>query len=172
MKEGAYYRDLKQGTWITRSLDGDTVAHLNYAGGRLHGLCRWWADNGQLIAEEPYDHGVFHGTLRRWFADGEERQLTHFDHGTAFGDYMRRVREGKASHQHIRITGSYLNGKSHGTWTSHRGDGGLLSEGRFEHGSRVGTWRFWDRHGRLVKEIDYVVGGKEVVREMSKGKKR
>lgn len=168
MKEGRYRHDLKDGEWNAWDPEGGRLAQMNYSQGRFHGICRWWAPNGTLVAEEPYDHGSFHGTLRRWFPDGHERQVAQFDHGKAFGDYVRHVREGDTLRHGTVITGFYLDGKSHGMWTGRTGDGRLMSEGRFDHGIRVGTWRFWDRKGRLVKEIDYVNGGEAVVRDLSR----
>ena len=167
MKYGAYADDLKQGPWVFHAWNGRKTAELSYHLGRLDGLCRWWDANGQLVAEEEYEKGVYHGMLRRWFPDGSPRQETRFEHGRAVGEYTRHMRDRDTLRHGSVIKGFYANGKCTGIWTSLTGDGRLMSEGRFEDNIRVGTWRYWDRDGRLVKEVDYENGEEKRVRELS-----
>jgi antitoxin component YwqK of YwqJK toxin-antitoxin module len=167
MKYGNYIGDLKQGPWVFHAVNGHKTAELSYLRGRLDGTCRWWDANGQLIAEEPYEQGIFHGTLRRWFPDGSPKQETHFEHGRAFGEYTRHVHEGDTLRHGTVIKGFYADGKCNGIWTGLTGDGRLMSEGRFVDNIRVGTWRYWDRQGRLVKEVDYENGSEKEVRDLS-----
>ena len=43
----------------------------------------------------------------------------------------------------------------HGAWEWHRLDGTLMRTGSFDRGLQVGTWRTFDRSGRVVKETDF-----------------
>lgn len=51
-----------------------------------------------------------------------------------------------------RFRGEYLDGEMHGHWEFYRKDGSLMRSGDFDKGNQVGTWRTFDRSGRLVRE--------------------
>ena len=51
-----------------------------------------------------------------------------------------------------KYRGFLLAGEPHGAWRWFRVDGSLMRTGEFDHGAQVGTWRTYDRSGRLVKE--------------------
>jgi antitoxin component YwqK of YwqJK toxin-antitoxin module len=55
----------------------------------------------------------------------------------------------------IKLQGSLLDGEMHGAWDFYRLDGTLMRTGQFDRGTQVGTWRTFDRSGRVVKETDY-----------------
>jgi antitoxin component YwqK of YwqJK toxin-antitoxin module len=40
----------------------------------------------------------------------------------------------------------------HGPWEFFRKDGSLMRSGEFDRGKQVGTWRTFDREGKLVSE--------------------
>jgi len=52
----------------------------------------------------------------------------------------------------IRYRGFQLDGHMHGAWEFLRKDGSVMRSGEFESGKQVGTWRTFDRGGRVVKE--------------------
>lgn len=55
----------------------------------------------------------------------------------------------------IKFQGLLLDGEMHGAWEWYRLDGTLMRTGAFERGRQVGTWRTFDRDGRVVKETDF-----------------
>jgi len=55
----------------------------------------------------------------------------------------------------IKSKGSYLAGEMHGDWAFYRLDGSVMRAGRFERGRQVGSWRTFDREGRMVKQTDF-----------------
>ena len=55
----------------------------------------------------------------------------------------------------VQSTGSLLDGEMHGDWSFFRTDGSAMRTGRFDRGRQVGSWRTFDRAGRLVKETDF-----------------
>ena len=59
----------------------------------------------------------------------------------------------------LKSEGYTLDGAMHGEWVFYRLDGSVMRSGRFERGRQVGSWRTFDRTGRLVKETDFGVGG-------------
>jgi antitoxin component YwqK of YwqJK toxin-antitoxin module len=55
----------------------------------------------------------------------------------------------------IKFQGLLLDGEMHGAWEWRRLDGTLMRTGQFDRGRQVGTWRTFDRSGRVVKETDF-----------------
>jgi antitoxin component YwqK of YwqJK toxin-antitoxin module len=55
----------------------------------------------------------------------------------------------------VRFRGANLDGEMHGAWEFFRKDGSLMRAGTFERGRQVGTWRTFDRAGKVVKETDF-----------------
>jgi len=54
-----------------------------------------------------------------------------------------------------RYRGHLLDGEMHGEWEFLRKDGSVMRSGAFERGKQVGTWRTFDRTGRLTKETRF-----------------
>lgn len=55
----------------------------------------------------------------------------------------------------VKSRGRTLDGEMHGEWEFFRKDGSVMRTGAFDRGRQVGTWRTFDRAGRLVKETDF-----------------
>lgn len=43
----------------------------------------------------------------------------------------------------------------HGAWGWFRTDGSLMRTGQFDRGTQTGTWRTYDRTGRVLKETTF-----------------
>jgi antitoxin component YwqK of YwqJK toxin-antitoxin module len=54
-----------------------------------------------------------------------------------------------------KYSGFRLEGEMHGAWSWYRRDGSIMRTGPFDRGRQVGTWRTFNRHGRVVKETSY-----------------
>jgi len=55
----------------------------------------------------------------------------------------------------IRFRGANLDGQMHGPWEFYRADGSLMRAGAFDRGRQIGTWRTYDRAGKIVKETTF-----------------
>jgi antitoxin component YwqK of YwqJK toxin-antitoxin module len=55
----------------------------------------------------------------------------------------------------VKMTGFHLDGEMHGAWEFFRLDGSLMRAGAFDRDRQVGTWRTYDRGGRVVKETRF-----------------
>ena len=55
----------------------------------------------------------------------------------------------------IQSRGFTLDGEMHGACEFLRKDGSVMRTGTFDRGRQVGTWRTFDRAGRLVKETEF-----------------
>lgn len=51
--------------------------------------------------------------------------------------------------------GARLDGEMHGEWQFFRRDGSLMRSGEFDRGRQVGTWKTFDRSGRVVSEKQF-----------------
>lgn len=54
-----------------------------------------------------------------------------------------------------KYSGFLLNDDMHGAWSWYRTDGSLMRTGEFDRGRQVGTWRTYDRAGKIVKETSF-----------------
>ncbi len=54
----------------------------------------------------------------------------------------------------VKYRGANLDDQMHGPWEWYRLDGSLMRTGSFDHGRQVGTWRTYDRAGKVVKETE------------------
>lgn len=54
----------------------------------------------------------------------------------------------------VRFRGANLEGAMHGPWQFFRRDGSIMRSGSFDRGQQVGTWRTYDRLGKVLKETD------------------
>jgi len=43
----------------------------------------------------------------------------------------------------------------HGPWEFYRADGSLMRAGAFDRGRQIGTWRTYDRAGKIVKKTTF-----------------
>jgi hypothetical protein len=99
---------------------------------KLHGICRYWHENGQLELEINYVNGEREGLSRFWWSNGQLGEETN-----------------------------YVNGKEEGLSRRWHENGQLWSEGNLVNGGIEGWWRLWDENGQLAGE-DCYRNGEEV----------
>ena len=54
-----------------------------------------------------------------------------------------------------KYSGFRLDGEMHGAWSWYRTDGSIMRTGTFDRGRQIGTWRTFDRSGKVVKETAF-----------------
>lgn len=55
----------------------------------------------------------------------------------------------------VKFSGFRLEGEMHGAWSFYRTDGSKMRSGKFDRGRQIGTWKTYDRSGRVVKEASF-----------------
>jgi antitoxin component YwqK of YwqJK toxin-antitoxin module len=55
----------------------------------------------------------------------------------------------------VKLKGAHLDGEMHGAWEFFRTDGSIMRSGTLDRGKQVGTWRTYDRAGKVVKETEF-----------------
>jgi hypothetical protein len=97
--------------------------------------------------------------------DGLKSGRWRYDHGADMsetGEYRagRRIGPWISSNGEVIETVNYREGRKNGSYemidSSHK-----VEEGVFEDGLRSGTWRTWDRQGKLLDEVRYRDGARQ-----------
>ena len=55
----------------------------------------------------------------------------------------------------VKLMGAHLDGEMHGPWEFFRKDGSMMRSGELDRGRQVGTWRTYDRQGKVIKETEF-----------------
>ena len=79
------------------------------------------------------------------------------------GAILRRMQDDSApipeiehyANGNVKMKGLRLGSEMHGDWEWYRTDGSLMRSGRFDRGKQIGSWKTFDREGRLVKETTF-----------------
>ena len=54
-----------------------------------------------------------------------------------------------------KYSGFRLDGEMHGAWSWYRTDGSIMRTGEFDRSRQIGTWRTYDRGGKVLKETPF-----------------
>lgn len=191
-------RGLKQGEWIEYFESGEVRAKGEYkdgarygkwkfffkneqveqtgkylAGGKPHGMWRWYYEDGSLLREEEFRNGREDGEIVEYAKDGSVLLKGYYIDGFRDGEWM--IMSGD-----YKMEGKYLEGYRYGTWRHYyteddqlafEGDfidglpdgkhryyhpnGRRMLIGNYEAGSKQGDWRRYNEQGTLLLTIDY-----------------
>lgn len=107
--------------------NGQKMVQSTYTNGQRNGFTRLWYENGQLSNEEEVHNDLIQGRAISWYRNGQK-----------WAQY------------------TYVNGKWHGPYTVWYENGQIKEEGNYQDTFvPVGLWRYWDKNGNLIKEINY-----------------
>ncbi len=124
---GQYFNKLREGTWY------------------------FYSAEGYPLSRETYSHGVLHGIRQILFEDGHVYEATTWVDGLREGPYIRYFISGTK-----QVESAYHKDELHGRFREWGSDGGLILDGTYDNGTRVGTWkvRYLDA-GNLKSTIIY-----------------
>ena len=108
---------------------------------------------GIVSSRKPYVDGQVHGNWMAWHTGwlGRGELMLPYDDGVCDMLQLAEPPTGPL----MRVRGSvypYRRGKRHGLHTAWWSNGRKSSEGAFQGGAKHGTWRMWDRAGKLLGE--------------------
>ena len=116
--------------------------------GKFHGICRCWADNGQLISEEFYGDGKLHGDRKEWYETGAlKSHLIHLS-GTPCSE------KSWYENGQLECEGAYVNGKLSGWRRAWYPDGLHKSEYEYVDGRPL-SGKQWYANGQLACEESF-----------------
>lgn len=121
--------------------------------GELHGLARWFYEDGALQQEAMYRNNHLHGTMKRYHRNGQLESIAH---------YKNNLKDSVLIHYNFQgqKTGIeyYRRDTLHGTYSRFYNDGKPMIEGAYEDGFFHGLWLFFDAYGNVIGKADYVYG--------------
>jgi antitoxin component YwqK of YwqJK toxin-antitoxin module len=128
--EGWYVDQVKDSVWTYYSeFDGSVRIRETYLDGKQHGLSSSYYPVGEISEEVEWKQNVKEGAWKQYYINGVPRLIAHYKNGVLQGSY-----EVYFSDKTIKIRGSYLDNKSHGTWV------------------------YYDETGKEVYTLEYVNG--------------
>ncbi len=77
--------------------DGTKQFEISYARGKLNGVMRRWAQNGQLILERNYVDDTLEGRARRWYDNGIPQEDAFYIDDKLEGEYVSYDKDGKVA---------------------------------------------------------------------------
>jgi antitoxin component YwqK of YwqJK toxin-antitoxin module len=120
--------------WTRWYIGGGKREEGSYSRSERVGLWRVWYENGRRQFEGEFGTRV-RVTWTYWYASGQ-RAATH--------EMVDSVRDGR--------------------WVEWYQDGIQRKEARYIRGNAAGEWKYWDRHGRLLRVETYRANGTSPVR--------
>lgn len=137
--KGYYVKRKKEGNWKLYNLNSVLITDENYSDSLLHGVCKYYYENGKPLKTEVYKRGMKEGPFTEYFENGKKR-----------------------------AEGTYLLDEKNGDYKSWFEDGSLDSEGKFVKGHMDGTWYYYNEDGSPKVAINYNMGT-EVKRKYQNG---
>lgn len=98
--------------------------------------------SGIDLFSQTYERNTF-------YEEGSKKSAYKYKNQDNF-EFTHFYRNGK-----IKETGSFVNGKIDGHWTTFSDLGILTAEAFYEQGKKAGEWRIFDENGNLKYKIQY-----------------
>ncbi|MCS7018146.1 MAG: hypothetical protein RMJ87_03345 [Cytophagales bacterium] len=177
---GEYYNGLPHGKWFYYDPQGQLTAAGVLQNGCTNGEWLFY-QNGQLIAKGTFLDGWKHGTWTDYFPNGQICAQGKFAYNCEHGEWQYFHSNSKPRQTEYWQAGRLLeisdfiapNGKILPKGTFKKGNGTRLIyhekrrflgkwqlqvSGNYKDGLPEGRWRYYDRKGRLQKELIFVQG--------------
>ena len=123
---GEMAQGYRQGHWLVRDFEMESVAEGPYVDGKKHGhwVLQW--HSGKVL-EGPYVDGRRHGHFVLRNPSGSFEEGPYVD-GKRHGHWVAQLESGQV------MEGPFVDGKRHGRWVSRRSDGRFFWEKVYERG--------------------------------------
>ena len=149
ISEGAYENGYKEGEWAECGVSDDKKHYISsratYVEGARSGLATGYFPSGAVFTRGNYQ--LDRECLTKEKSEGDRKEKC----GRRSGQWTLYSETGK-----VAGTGSYdpANGLRTGMWTEHYASGEKLAYGERKH-TRRGRWKFWDKAGNVLVELDF-----------------
>jgi antitoxin component YwqK of YwqJK toxin-antitoxin module len=146
-------------TVVTYWPDGTIKTEITYDGrGEMHGVARWYFENGDPMVEANYKHGVLDGKLSRWMKGGIITTEDYYRDGKQHGKSIEWGYDGNKL-----LEQEFVNDTLHGAYFRWHPHGSKMIEGEYFHGDMHGQWLYWDVAGNVIARGNYEHGSGEKV---------
>lgn len=92
----------------------------------------------KIVLSESYVNGKLSGEKRIYYPDGTLTEVSYYRNGLLHGESLRYTDLGK-----LIAKVPYLNGEIHGKIYYYHNNGIIRETGFYDHGKRVGRWKFY-----------------------------
>ena len=140
--------DHKEGPHIKLWPNGKKKSESYYQEGHKEGHYTSWYEDGAKRSEAEYKDGQFNGKITMYFPSGniQEEFLTKND--LRQGLWMRYYESIQDKKPQIQEQGMFEQDVPNGEWRGYYEDGKPSYIGQYDHGKKVGRWRFYDENGQ------------------------
>ena len=144
------------GMAVEEFADGRKKMQVPIKDGKINGVVREWAVNGQKIFEAEYAMGVQTGTETQWYANGQKSLEIPYTNGSPDGLCLEWYKHGRKKSE-----GLFVNGKEEGEhrWWFYNGQ--LDQELTYKNGKAEGLVKNWYESGQLKMESEFRNGLRE-----------
>ena len=131
-----------------------------YKNGKLDSVQRAWdALTCTIIKSGFWKEGKQHGVFVEYNAFGDTLTLMSFEEGQKHGKYAQfkeaREADTKRAYLQVETMGYYDSGFAHGFWVYGQVSNYQKREGTYDHGVKIGTWKYYDHKGELLLIQEY-----------------
>lgn len=131
-----------------------------YKNGKLDSVQRAWDALACTIIKSGYwKEGKEDGTFVEYNTFGDTILIQQFNDGKKHGKYAqyREAREAdtKRAYLQIETLGYYDSGFANGYWVYGQVSNFQRREGAYDHGVKIGTWKYFDHKGELLLIQEY-----------------
>ena len=146
------------GTATDKHPNGKKRLEIPIKNGKVNGMSKEWAKNGQKIHETTYVNGVQNGRETHWYVMGQKKLEVNLVQGNAEGVCTEWYKNGTKKSE-----GNFTNGKENGEhkWWFNKGQIDQIVF--YENGLAQGMVKNWYPSGKLRLESDYKNGLKDGV---------
>lgn len=171
--QGEYKAGNKVGEWIYYYADGNIESVGNYVNGHREGEWLWYYADGSLLKKENYIYGKREGQSVEYDVQGKILSQGNYEYDNRNGNWF-------FINGTTIDSGSYLDGKKEGIWSSKDIDSGKIvfkcmyrdgskngevnfyyvdgrprANGYFTDGERSGRWTFYDENANVITTVEY-----------------
>jgi len=126
----ASFKGLKaDGIWKSFYENGKKEMEQHYEDNELHGISRYWREDGSLMMEGNFIRGKEDGTHRSLFDDGMIWREENYQKGKLHGELKEWTQYGL-----LKIESHFIKGKEDGVCRTWDSDGNLLLKSHYKRG--------------------------------------
>jgi antitoxin component YwqK of YwqJK toxin-antitoxin module len=169
---GSHKEDNQDGTWTEYNERGHMISRYTYQNNDLHGYYEIFYANGKPNYEEKYHFGWLtevnvYDTSGKLLSASKLKNVNviymgvHFNGKKKFeGKYVDGEYHGIFQSfffdESIRVKKTYDKGLLDGEYTEYHYGGQPAISGKYHLGKRTGTWKYFDKKGKIWKEESYI----------------
>ncbi|MFA5328476.1 MAG: hypothetical protein WC384_11855 [Prolixibacteraceae bacterium] len=147
--------------------NGTLKEEYSMRNGKFVGKYKALYENGKPQAVGQYEKGLMSGVWQYYYPSGSIQSIQKYEEGKVVSlDYWdtnggQVIKDGTGVARHYYPSGqiesimSYKDNVYHGKCETWFPNGLKASESFYENGKPVGTWKYWDEYGELIKTEEY-----------------